>query len=353
MAALANRSSRPLSSPRQTAPAAEARICELRRHHPRWGPLRIHYELSKESVTPLPSRMAVYRVLVRHELMEPHPQRRRKQDYTRWERSRPMELWQMDVMGGIFLRSGQELKLVSGIDDHSRFCVYARLVERATAPAVCRAFLDALERHGVPEEMLTDNGRVFTNRIGRVGTESMFDRICRENGIVHRLTKVRSPTTTGKVERFHKTLREELLAGRRFDSIEEAQSIIDAWVEEYNTARPHQAIAMLTPAARFRQVPRAETPPTPKPVSVDEGLTVKRRVATDGTVTLAYERYALGSGFIGREITIQIEPTVLHFFERGRYLKTSARRGTKEIWRLTAHKADRRKKTTPSRRGAA
>jgi hypothetical protein len=62
-------------------------------------------------------------------------------------------------------------------------------------------------------------------------------------------------------------------------------------------------------------------------------------------------RYALGSGFIGREITIQIEPTVLHFFDRGRYLKTAARRGTKEIWHLTAHKAHRRKKTRT--RGAA
>jgi transposase InsO family protein len=70
----------------------------------------------------------------------------------------------------------------------------------------------------------------------------LFDRICRENGIEHLLTAVRSPTTTGKIERFHGTLRRECLAGRVFDSIVQAQAVIDAWVSEYNTDRPHQSL---------------------------------------------------------------------------------------------------------------
>ncbi len=81
--------------------------------------------------------------------------------------------------------------------------------------------------------------------------ESAFDRIYRENGIVHRLTGVRSPTTTWKIERFHRTLREELLTRRRFADIDVAQADIDAWAATYNHDRPHQSLGMLTPLARF------------------------------------------------------------------------------------------------------
>jgi transposase InsO family protein len=86
----------------------------------------------------------------------------------------------------------------------------------------------------VPEEVLTDNGKVFTNRFALKPTEVLFDKICRENGITRRLTTPRSPTTTGKVERFHRTFREEFLVGRLFGSLDQAQRELDAWVEDYN-----------------------------------------------------------------------------------------------------------------------
>lgn len=104
-----------------------------------------------------------------------------------------MQLWQMDVMGGVGLQDGSELKVVTGVDDHSRFCVAAQLVRRATSKAVCEAFTGALRRHGIPDEVLTDNGKVFTGRFGPRPVEVLFDRICRENGISHRHTGVRSP----------------------------------------------------------------------------------------------------------------------------------------------------------------
>ncbi len=78
----------------------------------------------------VPSRSGVYRCLDRHRLIEAQPRKRRRSDYKRWERSRPMALWQMDVMGGVFLADGTELKVVTGIDDHSRYLVCARLVAR-------------------------------------------------------------------------------------------------------------------------------------------------------------------------------------------------------------------------------
>jgi transposase InsO family protein len=121
---------------------------------------------------------------------------------------------------------------VTGVDDHSRFCVMARVVERATGRAVCLAFTETLQRFGAPEEVLTDNGAQFTGRFAR-GGEVLFDKICRRNGIAHRLTAPSSPTTTGKIERFHQTLRRELLDDARpFTSLLEAQAAVDDWVRE-------------------------------------------------------------------------------------------------------------------------
>jgi transposase InsO family protein len=151
-------------------------------------------------------------VLVRHQLLEPVSRRRRRDTYRRWERSAAMELWQMEVTASLFLADGRECKVITGIDDHSRFCVIATVVMRATARAVCLAFTAAMTEYGIPGEVLTDNGKQFTGRFGRPRpAEVMFERICRENGITQRLTEPRSPTTTGKIERLHQTLQLELL----------------------------------------------------------------------------------------------------------------------------------------------
>lgn len=162
-----------------------------------------------------------------------------------------MSLWQIDIVGGIPLVDGTEVKVVTGVDDHSRFCVIAAVVPRATGRAVCLALVDALRRWGIPEEILTDNGKQFTDRFGR-GGEVLFDRICRENAIVHRLTQPRSPTTTGKIERFHQSLRRELLNDHPpFESVQAVQAAVDTWVTHYNCDRPHQGIDDAYPATRF------------------------------------------------------------------------------------------------------
>ncbi|MFL9658465.1 helix-turn-helix domain-containing protein [Streptomyces sp. PB17] len=168
---LTDRSHRPDSCPHRTAPEVEALVCELRRRHPGWGPRRLVHELGRRGTTSLPSRATVYRVLVRNGLIEPGVRKRRRSDYRRWERLEAMDLWQMDIVGGILLANGSECKMVTGIDDHSRFMVIAKVVERATARAVCLAFGEALVRFGVPGEVLTDNGKQFTARFspGRPG----------------------------------------------------------------------------------------------------------------------------------------------------------------------------------------
>jgi transposase InsO family protein len=199
LAGLADHSHRPHYHPRQLNADVEALICQLRGAHRRWGPRRLAYELGKAYVAPVPSRSTIYRVLVRRGLVPARKRKRRRQDYKRWQREAPMQLWQLDITGSVFLTDGTELKLISGIDDHSRFCVIATVVRRATARAVCRAFIAAMRAYGIPDEVLSDNGKQFTGRFGKPRpAEVLFERICRRNGIRQLLTKPYSPTTHGE-----------------------------------------------------------------------------------------------------------------------------------------------------------
>ena len=122
----------------------------------------------------------------------------------------------MDVVGGFVLADGTKAKVLTGVDDHSRFCVCAHVMPRESSRNVCDGLAKAMRVHGVPEEILTDNGKVFTGRFNHPPVEVLFDRICRENGVTHRLTQPRSPTTTGKIERFHRSLRPEFRTDRVF-----------------------------------------------------------------------------------------------------------------------------------------
>src|SRR6266581_7815113 len=249
---LEDRSHKVHAHPWQIPAELESAVCELRRAHRKWGPKRLVFEMGRRGLGTV-TRSTVYRVLVRNQLIEPRSRRRRRQDYMRWERPVPMQLWQLDVTASAFLTDGTEVKIVTGLDDHSRYCVIAQAVMRATARPVCRAFVEAMTVYGVPEEVLTDNGTVFTGRFLRPRpAEVLFERICRENGITQRLTKPRSPTTTGKIERLHQSLQLELLdVHGPFESLEALQAALDAWREEYDTDRPHQSLDMAFPASRF------------------------------------------------------------------------------------------------------
>ena len=232
---LPDRSHRPERCPHQMRAEVEVLVLELRRAHRYWGARRLALELMRKRVTPAPSKSSVYRCLVRAGVIEPDKRHRRKEIWKRWERGGPMELWQMDVVGGFLLADGTSAKALTGIDDHSRFCVSARLMPRERTQLVCDGFLAALRVHGVPQQVLTDNGKVFTGKYARPPVDVLFDRLCRENGIDHLLTQPRSPTTTGKIERFHRTLRIEFDTRRPFTSLPVAQQALDEWVTYYNT----------------------------------------------------------------------------------------------------------------------
>ena len=264
MAGLADRSRRPASCPHQVSTMVEVQVAEMRREHPRWGSKRIRMELLRKPVAGVvaPSTATINRILTRQGLVVSRPRKRPRDSYIRWERPGPMQLWGMDIVGGVMLVNPvtgevREAKVVTAVDDHSRFCVSAKVVQHATSRAVCLALAEALVRFGVPEEILTDNGKQFTDRFGK-GGEVLFDKICRKNAITHRLTMPASPNQNGKVERFHGTFRPDFLDQvGPFTSIEAAQVAVDAWVGHYNEQRPHQGLddkVPVMPAERFEPV---------------------------------------------------------------------------------------------------
>ncbi len=330
LAALADKSSKPDRCPHQMAPEIEARIVELRRSHPGWGPRTILNKLRRE-LESVPSRSAIYRCLVRHRLIDPKKRRRRREDYKRWERARSMELWQCDVMGRVFLTNGREIKVITGIDDHSRFCVIAKVVARATARPVCDALLEALSTHGIPEQILTDNGKVFTGRLARKPANVLFDRICLNNGIRHLLTAPYSPTTTGKVERLHKTMRKEFFSQHSFDTIEQCQAALDVWVVDYNNEREHQSLGDVPPIRRFELAGVASLEVIDGDVAVEEEppprpKTVSRRVDRAGRISILKHRYHVGRHLSGEAVTIESVDGLLHVSHNGTIVATHARR---------------------------
>lgn len=323
---LANRSHKPKSIPHQMPAHVEAAVLELRREHRAWGPRRLVYELLKRGVVPVPSETGVYRALKRAGLIEPGGRRRRKDTWKRWERGSAMELWQMDIVGGFALRDGTFAKCLTGVDDHSRLCVSAKLMRRELSRSVCDGLEQALARFGVPGQILTDNGKVFTGKHFRPPVEVLFEKICRENGIETILTAPYSPTTTGKIERFHRSLRAEFLTGRVFDSLHQAQRELDAWVEDYNQSRPHQALGMKTPLEAFAasQVVPVPVRTGPEPVfqdrSSDEWVT--RKVSSAGVVTVSWQQISVGKHRGGKKVDIHVTGELLQIWDGSELLKT-------------------------------
>src|SRR5919109_2799613 len=321
---LGDRSHRPAHCPHQMSAAVEVLVLEMRRSHPYWGARRIAFELARKGVEPAPSKSAIYRSLVRAGVIDPLQRQRRKETWKRWERAAPMELWQFDVVHGFALADGTAAKALTGIDDHSRYCVSARLMLRERTQAVCDGFSSALRTYGVPAQVLTDNGKVFTGRFAQPPVEVLFDRICRENGVDHILTAPRSPTTTGKIERFHRTLRDDFNTRQVFRNLKTAQEALDEWVSYYNTQRPHQALGDATPESRFRSGGSELRHQLRHPQREGEQW-VSRRVAPNGIVCVDSQHISVGKHYGGGTCDVLVTPGLFQFWVGNELLRTVAR----------------------------
>ena len=227
-------------------PAVKEKIAEVKRDHPRFGIRRIAQTLRRVLFLP-GSAETVRRTL--HEkklLVRKRPKAKRKPPSPRFfERSTPNQLWQSDIF--CFRLGGKNAYLIGYIDDHSRYVVGLDLFRSQTGEHVLEVYRVAVGEYGVPKEMLTDNGRQYTNWRGR----TRFEAEMRKDRVHHFRSRPHHPMTLGKIERFWKTISEEFLERARFESYESARERIRLWVKYYNHRRPHQGIEGLCPADRF------------------------------------------------------------------------------------------------------
>ena len=256
------RTRRPKVSPRATPADTVELIIDLRRRlvasGDDAGPETIRWHLEHGSGMAV-SSSTILRYLHRAELVTPQPHKRPRSSYVRFEAEQPNETWQADFTH-YRLVDGRDVEILCWLDDHARFALRLTAHHRVTGPIVLNEFRAAIAQHGVPASTLTDNGMVFTTRFsggkgGRNGFEAELVRL----GVQQKNSRPNHPTTCGKVERFHQTLKRWLNA--QLDqpaTTVELQALLETFVEHYNHERPHRSLPeRCTPANAYQQRPKA------------------------------------------------------------------------------------------------
>jgi transposase InsO family protein len=295
-AGLEPRSRRPRSSPAQIESALEARIVELRKRHRRWGARRIHAELQRAGTEP-PAVSTIHRALKRNHLVAPQPPRR-PQATRRFERERPNDLWQIDGTQ-LRLAGGEPAWVVDCLDDHARFLLAAIACPGPTGEAAWACVVAAGAAYGLPRQLLSDNHSSFTGRL--LGITVEFERKLAEAGVELINAAPAHPQTLGKLERFHRTLKEWLEDEGPAVDLEHLQLLLDRFRSHYNGERPHQGIGNQTPAERYLPAPKLplgeltlaehEKRPSYAPHSVTRKVWPTGVVAYDGLAIVLGRRY--------------------------------------------------------------
>jgi transposase InsO family protein len=298
-AAFEPRSRRPKTSPAAISQDTAELIIRLRKElagqgldagpHTICWHLEHHHQVSVSPAT-------VSRYLSRYGLVTPEPKKRPRSSYIRFAAELPNQRWQSDFIHW-HLAGGQEVEIVSWIDDHSRFALSITAHPVITGPVVLATFRAAVTAYGAPASTLTDNGTVYTTRLaGGRGGRNAFEHELRRLGITQKNGRPAHPQTQGKVERFQQTLQKWLAAQTPAATLTGLQDQLDAFTSYYNNQRPHRSLAhRSTPAvaytARPKAVPGDRTTDTHDRVRAD-------RIDTNGKLTLRHggRLYHIGIG---------------------------------------------------------
>ena len=225
------------------------KIIELKQAHPTFGIKRISQILRRCFFLPASPETVRQRLHAADLMTESSPPRKRNMVRPRFfERATPNQMWQTDIF--TFRLGGRYAYLVAFMDDYSRFIVGADLFRSPTANAVIEVYRVAVGEFQPPKEMLTDNGRQYTNWRG----VSRFEAELKKDRVAHFKSRPHHPMTLGKIERFWATIWPEFLSRAQFDSFEAARERIKLWIKYYNHKRPHQGIEGLCPADRFFEI---------------------------------------------------------------------------------------------------
>ena len=296
---------RPLHSPRRTKDDLEERVEQLRLKWPDWGARKLRVRLAEEYKVHLPCN-TIHRILRRRGLVP--SEHRDSAALTRFERSRPNELWQMDFKGP--KNWPQPMGPLSVLDDHSRYLIVLAANGSTKSEPVREQLEGAFDRCGLPEAMLMDHGTPWWST-SATGFTTLSLWLMRQ-GIQLHWSGVGHPQTQGKVERFHGAL-QSALRKRGMPAKENVQAWLDAYREEHNHVRPHQALGMQTPASRWRPSERRYDPHPPR-WEYPEGSWV-RKLDRDGKLGLRGHNWNISRSLAGEQVRIAlIEQRLLVFY---------------------------------------
>lgn len=294
-----DRSRRPQSSPRRTPAEVEARVFAVRERYPFYGGRKIRRSLLREGVERPPAASTITAILGRNGLLS--PERRLKRDWQRFEEDAPNGLWQMDFKGHVPLSHGRCHPLTV-LDDHSRFSICLAACPDEQGETVRRHLTAAFERYGLPERMLMDNGAPW----GASGQSyhTRFTAWLIRLGITVSHGKPHHPQTQGKEERFHRTLKLEVLSQRPlWHGLGELQLAFNTWRSEYNFRRPHEALGLEPPASRYAPSPRPFPVVLPA-IEYDCDFEV-RRVRENGRIKLNGREHPVSKAFSGEPVGLR------------------------------------------------
>lgn len=224
--AFTERSRRPLHSPRQTVQALQSAVLELRRQHPAWGARKICRRLQDLGHTQVPAASTVTDLLRRHGLIVPADNDIQR-EWQRFEHELPNGLWQMDFKGYFETAEGRCTPLTV-LDDHSRFSLATLACSKTDGPTVQALLQGIFERYGLPARINSDNGSPWGSP-SAPGSLSSLDVWMIRLGLRSTHSAPYHPQTNGKIERFHRSLKAEVLRGRTFDSLAQAQEAMQRW----------------------------------------------------------------------------------------------------------------------------
>jgi putative transposase len=249
--ALADRSRRPHTSPMRTPAALEARVLAVRDAHLAWGARKIARCLERDGIdSPAPS--TVHAILERHGRII--PALGGTAAHQRFEKDAPNLLWQMDFKGWIALADASRCHPLTIVDDHSRYVPCLKACANQQRSTVQNHMEATFRRYGLPDAIFVDNGSPWGDASHRHWTGLRVWLL--KLGVELIYSRPYHPQSRGKNERFHRTLKDEVFALRRFSELGAVQRAFDAWREVYNFERPHQALDLEVPASRYRPSPR-------------------------------------------------------------------------------------------------
>ena len=302
-AGLADRSRRPQRSPCRTPDAIEQEVLRIREaSNDAWGGRKIGKAMQRAGRRDVPAASTITAILRRHDRLAvragAHPG-----PYQRFERAAPNELWQMDFKGHFPLVAGRCHPLTV-VDDHSRYAIALAACGDEQEATVRERLVAVFRRYGLPWAMLMDNGAPW----GDAGDQpyTIFTVWLLRLGVRVSHGRPKHPQTQGKGERFHRTLKAEVLSGHSFRDLPACQIAFDGWRHVYNHERPHEALGLAVPAERYRPSSRA-FPETLPPIGYGPGDIV-RKVDRGACFYLHNRKFRIGRAFCGQLIALR--PTI-------------------------------------------